>query len=160
MTVDLRRFAYPLEPLRRRREWDLDAARAELGRVQAELDAACREAEALAARQAQATRRVADGLAAGVDPANHRRALLWLAALRSQTKAAEARVASLRARRANVSARCLEAQRRLDVVVRHREECLADYGKDAQARDAADADREWLARPDAAGPGPEGRDRS
>jgi flagellar export protein FliJ len=146
--IDLRRFEYALEPLRRRRQWELDALRAELGRVQKQVSEAEEGVEKLRGELREATAAAARDLSARVDPARHPRSVGWLVQLRAAIEAGVAKVAALRAEREQVRARLVAGQQKLEVIERHREESQADFAQGEVARLATEADRDWLARRD------------
>lgn len=146
MTADLRRFEYPLEPIRRQRRWQLDALQAELGRVQQELDDAGHAVEVLREQLQHGLEDAARGSAARLDPARHARALGWLVRLRAEMAAAVLRADALRARRDEARMACARQQRKVDVLERHREDAVAAFTREEETREAAEADRDWLTR--------------
>ncbi len=146
MSVDLRRFEYALEPLRRQRQWKLDALQAELGRAQQALAEAENAVERLREQLRSETVRAARMLLDRMDPSRHRHAIGFLVLIREAIEAGEAQVATLRENRDRVRAECLAHQQKLDVIERHREECVAEYRQDEEARLASDSDRDWLTR--------------
>ena len=148
MRIDLRRFEYALEPLRRRRHWELDALRAELGRVQKHVSEAEELVERLREDLREATSAAASALMARIDPVRHRRSVGWLVQLRAGIAAAVGQLAALRAEREHVRARLVAGQQKLDVIERHREEAQAEFAHGEEARLASEADRDWLARGD------------
>lgn len=148
MRTDLRRFDYALEPLRRRRQWELDALRAELGRAQQKVTEAEELVDRLREDLRAATSAAARGLASGIDPVRHPRSVGWLVQLRAGIEAALGRLEVRRTEREAVRKRLVAHQQRLDVIERHREESLAEFGQAEEGRLATEADRDWLARRD------------
>jgi flagellar biosynthesis chaperone FliJ len=148
MSADLRRFDYALEPLLRQRQWRLEASRARLARVQGEVHAAEEALEALRERYRAQRQLAAEALETRLDPGSYPRLLRWLVQLRDTIRSGEASLAELHARRSEASADCLEQQRKVEVVERHRDDCVADFARDEQGRLATEADRDWLARRD------------
>lgn len=146
MTADLRRFDFALEPLRRQRKWQLEALQADLGKAQRALTEAEGEFEALRVQLRSESLRAAKLLLERVDPSSHHHSINFLVQLRDAIAASEARVAELRAERDRVRAACLVQQQKLDVIERHREECVAEFQQHEEARLASDADRDWLSR--------------
>lgn len=146
MKGDLRGFDYALEPLRRKRGWQLEASQAALVRAEAELRRALEELaelrDAYEAERQQASR----ALLARSDPSAHRRGLGWLVSRRRSIAQAEEVAARLREERKAIVARCRVEQQELDVVERHRDECAAEFIRQSEARAYSEADREWLAR--------------
>lgn len=154
MSTDLRLFEYSLEPLRRRRQWQLEAAKTQLGRALRALEDAAQELEALRSGHLEQSRQVAQQLARSIDPGAYARALRWLADRMQSIRAAEARIADLRAERARAAAQCAAEQRKLEALESHRDECLAEFAQEEQRRQATEADRDWLTRRRSAGARP------
>lgn len=146
MSVDLRRFDYALEPLRRRRQWQLEALQASLGRVHVELERVSEELATLRKRHEDESQRLARGLTGPFDPVGHGRALRWLAKQFRSIRVAEDRLVALWAERARFAQLCLAQQQQVDVLDRHREECVADFVQEESGRMSAEADRDWLVR--------------
>lgn len=144
--TDLRRFEYPLEPIRRQAGWRLDALRARLGALQAEIDAESARVEHLRERHAAHCRGVAEGTGESLDPGARRQALWWLAELYRRVAAGDKALAALRARRGEAVAEYEAQLRKVEALDRHREDELAEFRRADSARVACDADREWLAR--------------
>lgn len=159
MSGDLRGFDYPLEPVRRQATWRLEALRAELGRVQREIECEEGNLAELRDRHAAQSRLVAEGAIARLDPAARGGLLGWLVELVRRIRQAEKALAALRARRTGVSEEYERQQRKVEAVERHREDCVAAYLLDAAAREANEADRDWLARLDVATAGDAGAPR-
>lgn len=150
MTADLRGFVYALEPLLRRQRWELEALRARLGAANREIAGAVQALDTLQVQLTQQSASAAGAVTQRVDPAMHRRSLQWLARLREGIAQASQALQALRDRRAQLMAEHAQRQNRLDVIERHRAERLAGYALEHQNREAAQADREWLARQPAA----------
>jgi flagellar biosynthesis chaperone FliJ len=146
VTADLRRFEYALEPLRQQRRWQLDALEARLGRVTREVQRAAEELEALRVRHQEESRRAAERISGTIDPGGYGRVLAWLADRVRAMRAAQGQLEELRAERSQVRAACLVQQQKLDVIERHRGDCLAEFAIEEQNRQSAEADREWLVR--------------
>lgn len=156
MSIDLRAFEYELEPLRRQRVWRLDRSRATLARLQKAIDDASAEFDTRRAEHEAACRRASDAGAGLLDPAARRHLLAWLA--RSQLRLAQANQAltTLLDERRRAAAQCVEYERRLEVLERHRSQRLGQFVRDETARKDSEADREWLARAQPAGAPTEG----
>lgn len=144
--TDLRRFEYPLEPIRRQAAWRLDALRARLGELQAEIDAESGRVAGLRERHASHCRGVADASGESLDPGARRQVLRWLAELCRRVAAGEKTLAALRARRVEAVAEYEGQLRKVEALDHHREDQLADFRQTESARLASDADREWLTR--------------
>jgi flagellar export protein FliJ len=146
MSPDQRGFEYALEPVLEQRRWRLEAARAQLGRAQRDLVAAEGALRSHRAHLAAQSQQLAEVMLHRIDPANHARLVRWLAELRTTIDGAQQRVADLSAERARAAAACVARQRDVEVIERHREDCLAEFLREAEGRQAAVADREWLSR--------------
>lgn len=146
MSADLRRFRYPLESLLQRRRWQLDAARARLGHVLAEIEEAERGLDERRLQYQRAGESAASSLAQRLDPCTHPRAIAWLARFRHEIVAAEQALSELGAERTRAAAECLTKNRKLELLERHREECLDEFRGEEERRVATEGDREWLSR--------------
>jgi flagellar biosynthesis chaperone FliJ len=144
--VDLRRFDYALEPLRKRRRWQLDALEARLGRVEREVQQAMEELEVLRARHREESEQAAQRLSGAIDLEGYARVLTWLADRVRAIHAQQERLEELRRERIRVRAKCLAQQQKVDVIERHRADCLAEFSIEEQNRQSSEADREWLVR--------------
>jgi septal ring factor EnvC (AmiA/AmiB activator) len=146
MSVDLRRFEYALEPVRRQRAWRLDALRALLGAVQRDIEAERARLDELLGRHSARSRTAARACTRQLDPGAYAPLLRWLAQLRGCIHASERALAELRARHAEVTAQCRAQQRKVDAVEKHREDCIAEFVQREGARLFNETDRDWLAR--------------
>jgi flagellar biosynthesis chaperone FliJ len=146
MTTDLRRFEYALEPVRRQGQWRLEALHALLGGAQREVDEQRERLGALREEHRERSRQIAGAEARPLDPGAYALAIGWLADLRRRICDAERLLAELEARRDEVAEECRAQQRKVDAVERHRDDCVAEFAQEEAARQATDADREWLSR--------------
>jgi outer membrane murein-binding lipoprotein Lpp len=144
MTADLRGFEYAAEPVLRRRQWELDAAVAALGRETERLAQAKAHERTLRAQLAARLAEPGDG--ARFDPAGRVRMLAWLAALHGRIDDARRIAAQVQAQRDEASAHLRTLQAQVDAIEAHREDAARDFAQAASNRAAAEADREWLAR--------------
>jgi hypothetical protein len=141
-----RAYRYPLEPLRARRQWERDARRQELARIDARL-AQERERLSLAERRfADASqdwhRRVAG--AQRLDPGMHQLALDFLADAGASVASQEERVRETLASRHAAAARAMSAQRLLDGIERNRSAAAAAHRRAEQARELGALDAAWI----------------
>src|SRR4051812_45532128 len=110
MSIDLRRFDYALDPLLRMRQWQLDALRSQLGRLQARI-AALQQALDRAHGELQAQGALAArSLLQRCDPERHVRSLHWLQQQRARIAALDREMAGLHAERSALSTRCQAQQ--------------------------------------------------
>ncbi|ROZ63194.1 hypothetical protein [Ramlibacter sp. WS9] len=144
--ADLRGFEYGLEPIRRQRQWQFDAALAGLGKLQreaarwdAERDRLHGECVAQAARAAQVWTDRAD-------PTAQARLLGYLAALQQRHADAEREIAALATRVDLARRECAAQQQRLEVLDQHRADTLKDYAVEQHRKAGAEADQEWVAQ--------------
>ena len=146
MSVDLRGFDYGLEPVRQRRQWQLDAALARLGKIEAAVRDATAALDELRATLLADGKAASEGLGRRFDPHQHRLRLTSLVQLRIEIERAEMELTALKAERTTLQAECRTRQRALDVVEAHRTESVAEFACDEARRQATAADRDWLAR--------------
>jgi hypothetical protein len=147
MNLDLRRFSYALEPLLKRRQWQLDTLNASLGRLQQAIDTAENDLQALRAQHLRESEDLARALNLQLDPAFHARGLQWLRQLKTRTETGSLALSALHAQRTALAAKCLAQQRKVDAVLAHRKDALEVFVREENGRLAAEADRDWLARP-------------
>ena len=146
MSTDLRGFEYVAEPVLRRRQWELDAVVAEMGRMLERVAQARSRAGALR-EQLAAQAEVSNGaVGTRFDPVAHVRSLSWLANLQGRIAEAERVLAQLDKQREEVSGRLRALQTQVDAIEAHREDAVRDFAADTAARLASEADRDWLAR--------------
>lgn len=146
MSVDLRGFVYALEPLRRKQQWQLEAAQRRLGQAQAahdEAQAALTELQAALAAVAQRGSCIEGGR---VDPVQQQRKLAYLIEMRGRIDAQQTLLEQAATARDGARAACLAAQQRCEALARHREHHEAQYRVEELARQASESDRDWLAR--------------
>ncbi len=146
MSVDLRGFRYEADAILAQRRWQLDAAVSELGRLQERLAAVRVTLADLRTQLATNCGSFADGRAVRIDPSSHVRSLHWLAQLQGRISQAAARVEKLEQERDAASERLRELQCKVDALHAHRDDAVAEFAIGQVARDASEADRDWLAR--------------
>ena len=146
MSGDPRGFDYGLEPVRRRRQWLLDAAQARLGSIESALAEARAERDRLMAEKEAAQQEAARALLGAFDPARHRRALAWLAWQRSEIERIKRRIDALESDRDAARREVLAMQLQCDLIETHRDECKDEFVRDALRREATEVDRDWLMR--------------
>jgi len=146
MNIDLRIFDYSLEPIRRQRQWQLDALHAKLGKMQRQIDQAQRAQAVLRAERDQQSQEVAQALVQRCDATRHAQALQWLVRAQARILAGEQALANLHDARAALQAQCLQQQKKVDVIEAHRDDCLAEFVHVETGKQASEADRDWLSR--------------
>lgn len=148
MSVDLRGFSYPLVPVLQRCQWQLDILLGKVAAKQKQLEdtkseLAQREAEygvvVEAARQRQAK---------VVDPAATRNVLVFLEKLKAGIVARQKQINVMEDELSALRQEVLEAQRKLELTKAHREKMQQEYVVEEQNRQAAESDKDWLARHD------------
>lgn len=148
MSFSRRPYRYPLEPLRARREWERDARRQELARLEARL-AEQRERLALSERRLAEARQEWQQRVAGaerIDPALHRLAAAFFAESAGNVASQQQQVSKTLAARQEAAARALGAQRLLDGIERHRGAGAAAHRRAEQARELGALDAAWVER--------------
>jgi len=146
----LRGFRYPMEALRRKREWELEAARLELAqatRAAAEVRA---HVEALEVRFATARMEAAkrSGAGAAFSLHAHRIAATYFTALSAAIVSAREALRRHDDAREQCVARVREAHAALSAVERHRDSAHAEHARDAGRRELALADELWTNQPE------------
>lgn len=144
--TDMRGFCYVLEPVRRRREWSLDAALARLGNLSRRLDQKRAAREALRADYAAQALQASRAWLARPDPVTQSRLLAYLAALHSRSVETEREIAALVSELRVARGQCASEQQALEVIDRHRREMLASYAIEQARKFSAHADADWVAR--------------
>lgn len=146
MNIDLRRFAYPLEPLRRMRRWQLDALLAKLGKAQEAVRQAQLGLDQLRKRHEDQRMLMLEAVRRRLEPGHYVRDLQWLAGLQAQIVGAGKRLAELSEQRARLQRQCQIQQYKVEVLDTHRDECLEAFAQEEAGRQAVEADRDWLIR--------------
>ncbi|MGE1004995.1 hypothetical protein [Ralstonia pseudosolanacearum] len=146
MHADLRGFDYPLEPLRRQRQWRMDKLLADLGGLQRDIAHVRAELDRLQTQYREQGQAVADAAKRHFDMHAYRRGLHWMAALRGQVREQETALEALLLKKAEMQRACVVAQQKLDVMERHREDSIADYVQAQSSRALAQADQDWIGR--------------
>ena len=154
MTIDLRGFDYPLEPVRCRWQWQLDSLHARLGKLEEAVRDAQDTLERLRSRHAALGEEAGQALIRRPDPGHHSRCLKWLTQLRGEICAGEIQLKQLKEDRDSIRRQCRRQRQKIDLIEAHRDECVAAFAGDEARRLAAEADRDWLARPAVARPWP------
>ncbi|KHK58664.1 hypothetical protein PI87_02665 [Ralstonia sp. A12] len=146
MHADLRGFEYALEPLRQQRQWRLDKLLADLGSLQRDIARARAELDRLQARHREHAQAISDAIQRHFDMDVYRRGLHWLAGLRSQMLEQEAALETLLLKKEGMQKACVDAQQKLDVMERHRDDSIVDYVQAQSSRALAQADQDWIGR--------------
>lgn len=145
-TSDPRGFTYALEPERRRRQWQLDAAMAQLGalrRQMTEWESIRDKLQDECAAQADQAGRV---WAHRADPGAHARLLCYMAALQRRRVDAEREIAALSELLARARHECSAQQQKLEVLDRHKADAQKDHATESHRKASAQADQDWAAR--------------
>jgi len=146
MTVDLRRFVYPLEALRRKHEWQRDAVQSRLAAAEREVAVQREKLDGLRAARDLAAADCARASAHRLDPQRHVQGLAWIARLHARLVQQQEALAKAEARRDALREECTASQRKVELDERHRESCLAEYRASEEAHERTEADRDWIAR--------------
>jgi hypothetical protein len=144
--TDMRGFSYALEPVRRRRAWDLEAALGRLGNLSRRLDEKRKAGEALRADCAAQALQASRAWTARPDPATHSRLLQYLVELHARTVEADREIDALVGEVRVARDQCASEQQALDVIDRHRGQMLGSYATEQERRFSAYADADWVAR--------------
>lgn len=144
--ADLRGFEYALEPIRRQRQWQFDAALARLGKLQGEVARWDAERDRLHEECVVQAARASQVWTDRADPTAQARLLGYLAALQQRHADAEREIATLAARVDLARQECAAQQQKLEVLVQHRADTLKDYAVEQHRKAGAHADQEWVAQ--------------
>lgn len=146
MSIDVRRFDFPLDLQTQRLQWRLDAAMSELAGVLSEgarrRDAAQACKQALAAALAQAN----PAAAGRIDPASVRHALAFVAVLQARDRAAREAVEQNEREANALRDKLADVQRQLEAIAALRIEALAEHRQEVERRQVAELDQDWIAR--------------
>jgi chromosome segregation ATPase len=145
MKTDLRAFRYEADAILQQRRWQLDAAVAELGRRQGQLAAADASLSDLRAQMQAQCGASLEGRLVRIDPQMHVGSLQWLAQLQGRIDIAIAHRDAIERERDAAGQRLRELQCKVDALEAHREDAVAEFAVEQASRDAAQADRDWLA---------------
>jgi hypothetical protein len=144
--ADTRGFSYVLEPVRRRREWDLDAALARLGDLGRRLGEKRAEGETLRAHCAAQALQASRAWTAWADPVTQSRLLEYLASLHRRKVETEREIAALGSELRLAREQCALLRQGLELLDRHCAEMLGSYAMDQARKSSAHADADWIAR--------------
>lgn len=144
--ADTRGFSYRLEPVRRRREWKLDAMLAHLGSLNRRLGERRAAGEALRQQCAAQALQVSRAWTILPDPMTQSHVLEYLAALHARSVETEREIAALTIELRLAREQCASQQRGLELLDRHRAEMLDSYATDQARKLSAEADADWLGR--------------
>jgi hypothetical protein len=146
MSADLRGFSYALEPVRRQREWKLDAAQARLGTLQRQVARSEAERAAIEEECRIQAGQVSRAWMARPDPAAQVRLLAFLSALHQRRVDAEREIADLKTQLDEARRDCASRQQDLEVLNLHRVETVRAYGAEQFRKSSVQADQDWGAR--------------
>jgi flagellar export protein FliJ len=148
MTADARGFSYELDPLRRKRQWELELAVTALQQANARAHSARTALEAweirFAAARVEWVRRIARD--ASLDAASHHRASAYLADLMRRIDEARLGVENADGERDLCLEHVAQAHRAMEAIERHRKDALEQFRRDAIRAAYAEADDQWLRR--------------
>ena len=143
---DLRGFKYPLEPLARRAQWELDALNGKLAQVQHQLASVRVELDGTEGLHQQTSTTLGQQLQVRLDSSRHQAGLLYLAQLQESMKKLQAQLAALDIERTELRRQCLAAQARLEGLRVHESGAMDVYVREQSHLHAAEADRDWIMR--------------
>lgn len=146
MSPDPRGFRWPLQPLRNKREWELESARSALLQAQQALGRADAGVRALELRYRTHAQSAADAMHARLEPVLHREALGYLLQLGDEADRAREELARASEQAAQAKKTYIERQLSLDALSAQREEAKRLYRADESRRTDSEADRDWLSR--------------
>ncbi|MDM0122194.1 hypothetical protein [Variovorax arabinosiphilus] len=144
--VDVRGFAYAMEPAWLRQQWQVDRSMAALARAEKALDDIDAELDAVRRLHDAGASEAAESMHLRLDPTVHRRTLAYLSMLgermfKLQVDRSEREKLCLDCRKD-----CMAQQLRLEALNIHRDDALAEFANDLRLRNATEQDRDWLSR--------------
>jgi len=149
MNAAPRGFDFPLEPLRRKREWELDDARSALAHANRSLREIEERIDALeirfAAARAEWGRRMAGELA--FDAQVQRLAASYAMELTRLLALARKDVEAARRAQEEAVGAVVQARQALEGIERRREEALEDFRRESDRSASREGDDAWLHRP-------------
>lgn len=145
MSVDLRGFEYPLEPLRKQRQWQLDTLLSRLGKIQHSIQETNDALSVLQSEYIVQCQNVARSYSMKIDPCCHERSLQWLVQQKTQIRISEEHLSFLEKKRLGVWNLVFSQQNKVDVIEAHRDESATSFAQELSGKLATQADREWLA---------------
>jgi len=143
---DLRGFLYPLDPVRRQRQWQLERSIAKLGELRRQLVECISKRDSLAQGLEAQAARTAELWRTWPDPSTYSRFLSYLAVLQGRAQHADLAVAQLKVQVENAVQDCVRHQRRAELLERHRTNAAQFYASEEARRSASEADQDWSAR--------------
>lgn len=145
-TVDLRGFVYPLEPQLNRQRWELERLQGQVAQLGSRINGLEKQLKDAEDNYGAQHAYLAASVQQRPDPAMHRRALDYLVRARNMIAGLEQELEEVRKERSRLLERCIEQQRRIQMLEEHRVTQLQEYVQEEQARLASEQDREWSAR--------------
>lgn len=144
--VDLRTFSYPLSALLEKRRWELEQAREQQARAEAQVSQASEALAALRGRmQAQQTH-LLNSLQRPLRPEWHQQSLLYLVGQQDELNALNTVMAQRQAYAWQLRQQCLRMHIGIKALEEHRQALLDEHILEQQRRISADMDKAWTAR--------------
>ena len=138
----MKRFQYPLEPVRLRTQWALEASAIKL----AGIDRSINQTRQVLAQLNESLTQAGQQGAAIADPHGHHRRLEQMIQLHARIDEHTVALAGLEQAAGDLRRACLEQQRRLEAVDAHCDQSRREFGRQVHASETRQADQEWLAR--------------
>jgi len=146
MSSEAHPYLYPLEALRRKHRWQLEAAQLRL----AQCEAVHAEAQVrLRAMQAERSAIAAAARARSqvrLDPDTQRATLMFLLQVDERLRVHQNATDEIEVQRRQLRQLCLSEQQKLEAFERDRARCLADWSHVMRTREGHEQDRDWNAR--------------
>jgi uncharacterized coiled-coil protein SlyX len=144
--VDLRGFAYSLEPLLKRQQWNVDALQLKLARLEKAIGELTSNRGRIQAAYDEHARTMRTDSGVALEPAAYGRSLAHLAAQQGEIAGLNEQLDGLRQELRHLQGECLRSQVKVDITLAHKAECLKEYMDSQQNRLNSERDRDWLAR--------------
>lgn len=145
-STDMRGFRFPLEPLRQRRAWLLDAAMARVAELRKRLDDTRDSRGRIEAQTVAEAGQAAQAWRLRSDPGTHMRLLVHLMRLQQRKVSIDADITELSSQIAVAQRDAQRMQQQVEMLQRHRTEELGHYRIEQERKSSAQADQHWTAR--------------
>jgi chromosome segregation ATPase len=145
-SVDLRGFAYPLQALVQRKEWQVEERLRQLAAALQRLQQAQQECEELSAACSGHAEQARQAWHKRADPATYQRLLVYLAGQQEKTVQLQGRREALQLEHQRAQQDYLALQKQLEGLSRHRQDCQDEYAAGERTRQLAQADQDWAGR--------------
>lgn len=144
--VDLRGFAYALEPLQHKQQWRMEQLQRQFAKAQAVWLEAKNDLLKLQRMFNDQSELARVALQKRFDPQTHRQTVAYLTQLGQQVEESLLTEANKREEREAIFTDMIEQHKKLDMLVDHKNFELEEYVKEMSRLDQIQVDRDWISR--------------